>query len=184
MRPAGPYRGLALAIGVGALAGCKPPPTDADLSRDAPEEMPAYASEPLPSPNVEGAIWAQSPSDANRLIYGVPGSPALLALTCLPESNPTRMAITRLSPADEGAGALLALVGNGHIGRIEVDAVEVGGRTMWRGEVLAADTDLEPLAGPRSLTVTVPGAGMVTINESEIAMQFLENCRTRPGPRP
>ena len=170
---------VALAISIAAVSACKPPPTDADLSRDVPEAAPTYASDPLPSPETEGAFWAISPSHSDRLIYGVPGSPALLALECLAERAPPRLAITRLSPADEGAGALLAMVGNGHIGRIEVDAVEAGGRFVWRGETLAADTDFEPMAGPRSFTVTVPGAGLVQVNEGEVAMQFLENCRSR-----
>ena len=138
-----------------------------------------YASDPLPSPDTQGAVWAVSPQDKDRLIYGVPGAPALVALTCLGDSVAPRLRIARLSPADEGAGALMALVGNGHIGRIAVDALEVNGRRVWQGEALAIDTAFEPLAGPRSLTVTVPGAGMVTVNESEAAMQFLENCRSR-----
>ena len=179
MRPAGPFSGLALAISVAALSACKPPPTDADMGRDVPEEAPKYASEPLPSPETEGAIWARSQRNPNRIIFGVPGSPALLALTCVEDSAPPRLRIARFSPADEGAGALLAMVGNGHIGRISVDAVERRGALIWRGEKLAADTDWEPLAGPRSLTVTVPGAGMITIEENEVAMQFLEACRSR-----
>jgi len=149
------------------------------MDRDLPQAAPTYASEPLPSPDVEGALWALSPQNADRLIYGVPGSPALLALTCLSDTAPPRLRITRMSPADEGAGALLALVGNGHIGRIEVDAAEMSGRIIWQGERLAADEAWEPFAGPRSLTVTVPGAGLVTVNESEVAMAFLEDCRTR-----
>lgn len=179
MRPTAPLSGLALAIGIAGLAACKPPPTDADMGRDLPEQTPAYASEPLPSPETQGAVWAPSPKNPDRLIYGIPGSPALLALTCLTDSALPRLRITRPSPADEGAGALLAMVGNGHIGRVEMAAVEVSGAWVWRGEVLAADTDLEPLGGPRSLTVTVPGAGMITIEENELAMQFLEDCRSR-----
>ncbi len=175
--------GLALASSLSLLAACKPPPTDADLNRDLPEAAPTYASDPLPSPDTQGAIWAFSPTNAARLLYGVPGSPALLALTCLDEGENPRLRLTRLSPADEGAGALMALLGNGHMGRIEVDAVEVRGpnsrRSVWRAEVSAADSRLEPLAGPRSLTVTVPGAGMITIEGNELGMQFLEACRRR-----
>ena len=170
---------VTLVIGVGGLAGCKPPPTDANLTRGVRGPEPVYASDPLPSPDTQGADWVVSPQDEERLIYGVPGAPALVALKCLGDSVPRRLRITRLSPADEGAGALMALVGNGHIGRIAVDALEVSGRRVWEGEALAKDIAFEPLAGPRSLTVTVPGAGMVTINEGEAAMQFLENCRSR-----
>ena len=171
------FTGLALAISMGSMTACKPPPTDADMGREMPAAAATYASEPLPSPDTEGAVWAQSPSDPNRIIFGVPGSPALLALTCVKDSAPRRLRIARLSPADEGAGALLAMVGNGHLGRVPVDATSRRGRCGWRGEKVASDRDWEPLAGPRSLTVTVPGAGMVTIEENEMAMELVADCR-------
>lgn len=166
-----------IVIVVLTLAACKPPPTDADMTRDVPEAKPTFASDPLPSPETEGALWVPSPKDAARIIYGIPGKPALLALDCLRQSEPPRLRMTRIAPADEGAGALLAMVGNGHIGRIAVDASEVGGRSVWRGEALAADLAWEPLKGPRSLTVTVPGAGMVTVNSSTLPGRFVDACR-------
>ena len=70
------------------------------------------------------------------------------------------------------------MVGNGHIGRIAVDATEVGGRNVWRGEALASDLVWEPLGGRRALTLTVPGAGMVEINPSTLPGRFVEACRT------
>lgn len=160
------------------IAACKPPPTDADMARDMPSEAPTFASDPLPSPNTEGAIWAQSAQAQNRLIYGIPGEAALLALECIDEDGALPMLqITRLAPADEGAGALLALVGNGHIGRIPVDSREIGGRSLWQGEAAAADLVWEPLAGPRALGVTVPGAGRVEVNPSELPGELIESCR-------
>lgn len=171
-------RNSALAV-LAILAACKPPPTDAGLDRDLPEAAPSYASEPIPSPDTEGAVWRASTQNADRVVYGVPGSPALMALTCLTDGGLPRLRITRHSTADKNAGALLALVGNGHIGRIEVDATDIGGNTIWQGETLAADDDLEPLAGPRSLTATIPGAGMVTLNASALPMQLLASCRRR-----
>lgn len=169
-------RRLAL-IAVLALAACKPPPTDADLRRAIPEAAPIFASEPLPSPDIEGAVWTFSTQNEARLIYGIPGQPALMALECLDDGALPQLQITRISPADEGAGAMLALVGNGHIGRMEVDAVEVGGRIVWQGTLAAAQTDWEPLAGPRQLTATVPGAGMVTLNPSALPGRMIEACR-------
>ena len=168
---------VALAIGLGAVAGCKPPPTDADRARALPEAEPSYASAPLPSPETEGAVWTVSAKNEGQIIYGVPGSPALMALTCRKDAGLPRVEITRMSPADEGAGALLALVGNGHMGRIILEATQVEGQTIWQGEALAADTRLEPLAGPRQFTATMPGAGRVTFNPSAVPMQFLETCR-------
>ncbi|MHA7819521.1 MAG: hypothetical protein ACX930_07760 [Erythrobacter sp.] len=162
------------------LAACKPPPTDADMARELPDEAPTFASDPLPSPDTEGAVWAPSAQGSDRLIYGIPGEAALLALECVDTQGALpSLRITRISPADEGAGALLALVGNGHIGRIAVDAREVGGRILWQGEAAAAETLWEPLAGARALGATVPGAGRVEINPSDLPGELIEDCRSR-----
>ena len=171
------------------LSACKPPPTDADLARDMPIAEATFASDPLPSPPTEGAVWAVSPQNPNRIIYGIAGEAALVALECKDRSSALpNLQITRLSPADEGAGAVLALVGNGHIGRIEIDAREIGGRVQWQGEKQAAAMQWEPLAGPRQVTVTVPGAGMVTLNPSTLPRELVEACRSGeefvPSPPP
>lgn len=182
MRPA-PAPTLVLAAllaPVLALAACKPPPTDADIRRAIPEAEPTFASVPLPSPDTEGATWAQSPQAEGRLIYGIPGKPALLALECLEtEGGLSQLQISRLSPADEGAEALLALVGNGHIGRIAVDARDIGGQTMWRGEEDAIDLAWEPLTGPRLVGATVPGAGRLELNPSNLPGDLIDDCRSR-----
>lgn len=162
-----------------ALPACKPPPTDAGMARDMPEAAPTFASEPLSSPETEGAMWAESARDPERLIYGIPGEAALLALECIDaDGELPKLQITRLAYADEGASALLALVGNGHIGRLPVEAREIGGRSAWQGEAAAADTVWEPLAGPRALGATVPGAGRVELNSSELPGALIEACRT------
>ena len=164
-----------------ALAACKPPPTDADMGRDVPEAQLTFASDPLPSPDTEGAFWARSPQLADKLIYGVPGKPVLLALECMDEDGELpQLQITRLSPADEGAFALLALVGNGHIGRIAVEAREVGGHSVWQGEADAVDIVWEPLTGARALGATVPGGGRVELNPSDLPGEFVEACRAGP----
>lgn len=168
MRSAGLLAGLAM------LAACKPPPTDMGLDRELPAAEPSYAPDPLPSPETEGAVWAASESAEGRIVYGIPGQSALMALDCL---DAERVRITRLSPADEGAGVMLALVGNGAIGRIPLDASAHGKRFVWQGEVLADAFELEPFAGPRQVTATVPGAGMITLNPSSLPQEFLEACR-------
>lgn len=162
-----------------ALTSCKPPPTDADMVRDMPEEAANFASDPLPSPETEGAFWAMPEPDEARIIYGVSGDPPLVALRCeRPDDVIPVIQVTRLSPADDGAKALLAMVGNGHIGRIPVDSTDVSGRSVWRGGAPAADTAWEALSGPRQLTLTVPGAGMVTLNPSAMPGELIEACRS------
>ncbi|MEE4153639.1 MAG: hypothetical protein V2I27_05725 [Erythrobacter sp.] len=171
-------RHAALLAGLVLFSACKPPPTDAGLDRELPAPEPAYAPEPLPSPETQGAVWAASESAERRIVYGIPGQSALMAMDCLEES---RVRITRLSPADEGAGVMLALVGNGAIGRIPLDAREHGTRFVWKGEIAADAFELEPFAGPRQITATVPGAGMITLNPSPIPQEFLEACRPPSG---
>jgi hypothetical protein len=174
---------LALA---GALAGCKPPPTDAAVARVSLLAPAGGPSAPLPSPDTTGAVWAAS-GDNGRLVYGVPGRAVLLALECLDPAAPTaRLRITRHAPADEGAVALLALIGNGWIGRFPVDATEIAGRSIWQGEAPAAAREWDALKPEREATATVPGAGLVRLNPSPLPHRLVQSCRgaTRPGAPP
>lgn len=163
------------------LGACKPPPTDADLARSevAPEE--SFASAPVDSPDTEGAMWAPS-AEEGRYIYGIPGQPVLLSMQCLDETQPAAIRLTRITPADEGASALLALIGNGAIGRLPVEATEIGGRSLWQGEAPAQDIVWEPLAGPRQFTVTVPGGGLMVVNPGRLPEEFLSECRASGQP--
>jgi hypothetical protein len=174
-------RALAL-VGLTALAACKPPPTDAAMARAANLPAPEGPSAPLDSPETEGAGWVRSPPGSDRLIYGIPGEVALVALECLKEGGSLpALQVTRMASADEDASALLALVGNGHIGRLPVEAREVNGRRVWQGEALATDVLWEPLVGPRALGLTVPGAGRVEINAGNLPRELIEQCRTEGG---
>ncbi|AOL22975.1 hypothetical protein Ga0102493_111955 [Erythrobacter litoralis] len=170
---------LALGLLAAFCAACKPPPTDETLTRSAPESEPSFASTPLPSPETEGAVWAPSDRAEERIVYGVPGEPALIALAC--DAGAGTLSITRISPADEGAQAMFALVGNGHVGRLPVDATEAGNRRIWQGTHDAQSEEWEPLSGPRRLIATLPGAGTVEINPSPLPMELIERCRSKSG---
>jgi hypothetical protein len=170
---------LALA---GGLAACKPPPTDAAVARVSLLGPTGAPSEPLPSPDVTGAVWA-STANPLRLVYGVPGQPVLVALECLEPASPgARLRITRHAPADAGATALLALIGNGWIGRFPVEATTVGNRALWQGEVPAAAREWDALKPVREATVTVPGAGLVRLNPSPLPMALVSACRGPVSP--
>lgn len=161
-----------------ALPGCKPPPTDAAIARAAIMPVAGGPSVPLASPVTKGAIWAQG-GTSQRLVYGVPGEPVLLALECIGAEAPAaRLRITRHAPADSGAGALLALIGNGTIGRFAVDATEAGGRLLWQGEIPATASGWDAFEGMREATATVPGAGLVRLNPSPLPMQLVKACRS------
>lgn len=173
-------------VAVLGLAACKPPPSDDTSARAM--SFPIYRgpSAPIASPDTSGAVWTLSESQPERIVYGIPGEPVMLALECRRASDagtPATIRITRHAPADEGAGALLALIGNGAIGRLEVDATPQGKRHIWQGEAPADHPGWEPLSGPRELTATVPGAGLVRLNPSLLPMQLLADCRN-PAPAP
>lgn len=174
----------AMVAGTLALAACKPPPTDASMARAASLPAPEGPSEPLPSPDTTGAVWAAS-GGSLRLVYGIPGEPVLVALECLGAATPeARLRITRHAPADQGAGALLALVGKEAIARLPVDAAAIGGQTLWQGEAPALAAGWDAFTGPREATITVPGAGLVTLNPSPLPMALVETCRGLREPAP
>ncbi len=164
----------------GALSGCKPPPTDAAMARVSLRPAAGGPSEPLPSPDTTDALWA-STANPLRLVYGVPGQPVLVALECLAPASPNaRLRITRHAPADDGAGALLALIGRGAIGRFPVDATDVGGRMLWQGDVPALAQGWDAFKTTNEATVTVAGAGLVRLNPSPLPFQLVEACRGEP----
>jgi hypothetical protein len=176
--------GLALMALASALSlpGCKPPPTDAAMARAANLPAAPGPSEPIASPDTSGAVWAAS-GGALRLVYGVPGQPVLLALECSGAGTADgSLTITRHAVADRGAGALLALIGNGWIGRFPVDATKVRGRYVWQGTVPADRREWEALRPQREASVTVPGAGLVRLNPSPLPMELVETCRAPAAP--
>lgn len=172
---------LVIATGLAvALAGCKPPPTDAAVARVSLLAPTSGPSEPLPSPDATGALWTGT-DNPQRLVYGVPGQPVLLALECVGgDTAEAMLRITRHAPADNGASALLALIGNGWIGRFPVDATEIGGRVVWQGDIPATTREWAALKPEREATATVPGAGLVKLNASPLPMALITACRGKP----
>jgi hypothetical protein len=167
-----------------ALSACKPPPSDAVAARAMLSPSAAGPSQPLASPDTTGAIWAQSKRPM-RLVYGVPGQPVLVSLECLDPATPAaRLRIARHAPADQGAGALLALIGNRMVARIAVDATEQGGGLIWQGEAAAALPSWDALADPVDATITVPGAGLVRLNPSPLPVELVTACRGPQQPAP
>lgn len=168
--------GLAVAL-AGLASGCQPPETSAAVARAAVLPAAAGPSVPLPSPDTAAARWAERTGPA-RLVYGTPGERVLMVLECLAPATPAaRLRIRREAPADAGAAALLALIGNGTIGRFPVDAVPTSGSAVWQGEASAFAPGWDAFAGEREVTATVPGAGLVRFNPSPLPRQLVEACR-------
>lgn len=167
-----------------ALAACAPPAADGYVERVDLAESRDFASAPLPSPDTTGAVWVATdlrPGIDARLVYGVPGAAPLLALECLADGEGAgRLEFTRFAKADAKAQALMALVGNGHVARVPVDAQYNGRAWLWRGGDAADRTDFNVLTGPRDVTVTVPGAGLVTLTASPLPGELVSQCRAAP----
>lgn len=164
-----------------ALAACKPPATDEATTGRTFGTGPDAPPPPLDSPDSEGAFWANS-EDAGRIIYGQGGKAPLMAMQCVGEGDAAQLQVTRLSPADEGGQAFFALVGNSHVLRIPVDATQVDGGFVWQGAVPASNPDLAALTGPREVTATLPGAGMVALNPSDRMKALVSECTGRAAP--
>jgi hypothetical protein len=164
---------------LGALTACKPPPTDETIERGSiAQRSVAGPSTPINSPNTQGAIWVPSQIE-DRIIYGVPGNPPLMALACDETQPEAVLRITRYAAADQGAGAFLALVGNGHIARIPVDSVEYRGGFVWQGTINPNSADVDVITGRKSLSATLPGAGKIVLNASSLPGIVIEECRAR-----
>lgn len=163
------------------LAACKPPASDDYVERtriDTPVEGPA---EPIDSPDTEGAIWAPAAEGA-RLLYGKPGERPLFAVECLSDGSEPMLGYTRFARADADAQAVLALIGNGHVARLKIDAVQIGDVWRWEGAIEAADQRLDVLTGNREVEATVPGAGSVILNPSALPGELVERCRALGEP--
>ncbi|MFT6609192.1 MAG: hypothetical protein ACJA1G_001285, partial [Qipengyuania sp.] len=132
-------------------------------------------------PDTEGAIWAPAAEGA-RLLYGKPGERPLFAVECLSDGSEPMLGYTRFARADADAQAVLALIGNGHVARLKIDAVQVGDVWRWEGAIAAADQRLDVLTGNREVEATVPGAGSVILNPSALPGELVERCRALGEP--
>ena len=165
------------------LAACKPPASQEYSARGAVAEGPTAPSPPIDSPDVEGAAWAVSAA-SDRLLYGKPGERPLFSLGC----EDGTLIYTRYVAADQEAKAVLALIGNGHVERLWIDAEKQGegddAPWLWRGRIAANDERLEVLTGPRRVEATVPGAGTLVFNPSTTPADYIARCAALIAPPP
>ncbi len=167
------------------LSACNPPAAEDYVARVGVAERDA-PSPPIASPDTKGAIWAPSAADPQRLLYGKPGERVLFALECRDGGKGPNIAYTRFAAADPYAKAILALIGNGHVSRLKIDATRIGaaggGRWLWQGSEPAMSANFEGLTGGRQVEATVPGAGSVILNPSPLPGELIRRCRALVPP--
>ena len=164
------------------LAACNPPAADRYVARVGVGER-AAPSAPIESPDTKGAVWVRSAKNAQRLIYGKPGEAALFALECSDKAGVPTIVYTRFTEADARAKAILALIGNGYVTRLKVDAAREDGEWLWRGSEPALSQNFEGLTGARQVEATIPGAGSVIFNPSPLPGELIDRCRSQVPPR-
>ena len=164
-----------------ALAACRPPASDRYVQRielGADNDRPHVLAE---SPQVEGAIWATS-GGPERIVFGKPGSSPYLALACIGSGPNRAVEVTRFAQTDPQAKGMMALVGNGHVERLKIDAEWNGRGWLWRGRYRPTDTRLDALTGVRKLELTIPGAGTLKLEGDPRPGQLIELCRRLTAP--
>ena len=162
------------------LAACNPPATDEYESRGLPEPTRTGPSVPIASPDTTNSVWAPTAGTAEtpeRLVFGDPGTPPLLSIACVDTGAHHVIRFTRFAQADRDAKALLAVIGNGHIGRFKVDAIPAGKRRVWQGDVAIDHPRLGAFDGPRQIEATVPGGGSVMLHASPLPIRLIDECR-------
>lgn len=163
------------------LAACRPPAADDYIERVQLDRARGQVREPLPSPDTKGAIWAGS-EGPDRIVYGQPGQTPLFAIACAGKGTLRRLEITRIAATDPKAKGLLALIGNGHVERLKVDATWNGKAWLYQGAYAPGDPALDVLTGPHQVEATIPGMGTVMLNPSARPGELIERCRRLAAP--
>lgn len=161
-----------------ALAACQqeqaPPEGAQRIILDDVER--ARIEPPMDSPETDNAAWSVDES-GQAIRFGNEGEDPMMSLACRLDEEPPQIAIIRHAPARPGQKALFPVIGNGMRSRFLVDAALRNGEWRWEGILPADDPQLEVFTGPRDLTATLPGRGMLEIAGSRIPGEFLEWCQ-------
>ena len=146
---------------------------------DLGDVRPAQVAEPLASPFTEEASWQVAPS-GRALNFGNDNEVPFLSLSCAaPEGGAPVLTVIRHVPAQPGAKALFAVIGNGMIARFYVDATLNEGEWRWEGRYPADAAELQVFTGPRDLEATLPGGGTLKIAGSPLPREFVTWCEQR-----
>ena len=143
---------------------------------DLGEPVPALPQVIDESPDTSAALWVVN-AGGQAIDFGNEGEAPLLSLACRLDEAEPQLAIIRHAPARPGLSALFPVIGNGMRSRFLTDAQLAEGEWRWEAVLPAADPQWEVFTGPRALTATLPGRGMLEIRGSRIPGEFVTWCR-------
>ena len=181
-------RQIALALTV-ALAACGRQPRVQRVDLD---DVPNATDLTLTtSPDTTGAKWTITP-DGKGIDFGKVVTKPFLSLTCAisEDKSPPQLTIIRHAQSQPGAKALFAVLGNGIVSRLKLDAALGRDGWRWEGHYPASSPELDVFTGTRDIQATLPGGGMLQIAGSNLPRDFVNWCRNNgkglsaPGPAP
>ena len=179
---------LTIALALGACSQSQGRQVASGTSDSYPARLALSGPAPLPDSaplQPDGATW--QPAGAT-LVFGLPGQHPLLSLSCEHDrAGAASLRLVRTTRAENGAKALLALIGNGRIARLPLDAIQPGETGQWQGLLPAADPRLDVLRGSHEIEATLPGGGTLKLTGSGEPGRLLDACRasdTAPAPLP
>ncbi len=132
------------------------------------------APEDIPMPGKIDPPDGRWVSEDGGAIYGEPGMPALLTLSC---DNGMVKAVRNV-PSDDGAKAMLSFVGYRGILRLPVS----NDGDQWSGSLASDDPHWIALTGG-PFYATVAGGGKVIFPASSTLGQLVDGCKTRLAKR-
>lgn len=168
------FRPISSALLIALLAACQRAPETPQAAPDQPLDavrvaLPSPGPEPAPRPEGEKPAWSGTSASAT-LAYP---DERLLTVAC----EAGRLVVTRHAPTDKGASALFALIGNGTILRLPVEAVAAPGAKWpeWRGNIAAGDEKVKVFLGQK-LDATLPGAGKIEVPGGAELKAVVKGC--------
>ena len=124
----------------------------------------------------EGGAWRGAANGG--IEFGLPGQPALFAVSCTHGSDgAARLHFVRRTRAEEGARALMAIEGNLHVARVPMNVTRPGDPGEWQGELDAHLETAGAIKGGMSMVATLPGGGALKMPPSGEGSRLLEACR-------
>lgn len=163
------------------LAACQQQPASSE-ERTASTQSPKPQELPLPSPDTGMAGWTVT-ANGKGIAFGNPGADPWLTLDCrLSPDQPPEFAVIRHASALPGQTALFAVMGNGHVSRLNAAAVLADGEWRWEASLPAADPAWDLFIGSGDMRATLPGKGAIEIPPNPVPGEFVSWCRA--GGRP